>query len=362
MPGVCTLKQDAETQTKPSYFRGHRFSVLGMLIGNALLPFCIPLELRIHQGFQHIELSEKEDKKEETLCTRMVKMAVQWSENAEKPFLLVLDAFFAAGSTFQAAGGNIAVLTRAKKNCVAYKLPKPREKGKRGRPREYGEKVQVYDMFEDPENASTANARIYGKEEEINYTVQNLLWKPTKGMIRFICAITSRGLIVLMTNDLELDPVVGIEAYCLRMRAETMIDRLKNLIGAFSYHFWSTYLPKHSRKPRKNTELKAPAKEDVGKVKETWECYERFACFGAIALGILQILSVKQGDLVWSKFRGFLRTRSRSIPSERTVKEVLAQELTRNFFNVPSEGRMQELQRECDERWRTPKDEFREAA
>ena len=32
----------------------------------------------------------------------------------------------------------------------------------------------------------------------------------------------------------------------------------------------------------------------------------------------------------------FLRTRSRALPSERTVKAVLGQELVRNFHNVAS--------------------------
>jgi hypothetical protein len=34
MPGVVTLHQEAETQSKPSYFRGHCWGALVLLIGS----------------------------------------------------------------------------------------------------------------------------------------------------------------------------------------------------------------------------------------------------------------------------------------------------------------------------------------
>ena len=54
MPGVLTLHQHSETQSKPSYFRGHCWGAVGMLIGSMASPFCIPLSLGIHQGFTHV--------------------------------------------------------------------------------------------------------------------------------------------------------------------------------------------------------------------------------------------------------------------------------------------------------------------
>jgi len=56
------------------------------------------------------------------------------------------------------------------------------------------------------------------------------------------------------------------------------------------------------------------------KVKHCFEAYERFVMSGAIALGLLQLISLKYQNSVWSEFQGFLRTRSRTVPSERTVK------------------------------------------
>ena len=44
---------------------------------------------------------------------------------------------------------------------------------------------------------------------------------------------------------------------------------------------------------------------------------------GAIALGLLQLISLKFEQSVWSYYAGFLRTKSRDLPSERTVKSVM---------------------------------------
>ena len=57
---------------------------------------------------------------------------------------------------------------------------------------------------------------------------------------------------------------------------------------------------------------------------------------GCIAIGLLQLVALKLHAQVWDGFRLFLRTRSRALPSERTVKAVLAQELGQHFRNVAS--------------------------
>ena len=61
MPGVVTLHQNSETQSKPSYFRGHCWGAIGVLVGTLSAPFCLPLLLSIHQG--HIHIGEASKKK-----------------------------------------------------------------------------------------------------------------------------------------------------------------------------------------------------------------------------------------------------------------------------------------------------------
>jgi hypothetical protein len=145
---------------------------------------------------------------------------------------------------------------------------------------------------------------------------------------------------VLMCSDLTIDPLMALALYCARVRIETMFAMLTSVLGAFASRFWSTRLPRHSRKPKKNATLKAPQKEHLETVQKTWQACERFVMLGCITLGLRQLVALKFQHEVWEAFSMFLRTRGRALPSERTVKEVLAQELVRNSRKVASYATM----------------------
>jgi len=365
MPCVVTMHQHSETQSKPSYFRGHCQGAIGMLIGSMASPFCTPLSLGIHQGLVHVNEKGKAEESKETLGTRIVQMALDFAMKHDLPSILILDAFFPGAAVFLLAGSVwsirhkcplLTLIIRAKKNCAAYFEAEKPLKRKQGRPRIYGEKVKVSELFDHSHLFSKAECTVYGNVEKVSIASATLLWKPTAGLIRFVLAITSRGPIILMCSDLNQDPVAALELYCVRVRIETMFDMLKNLMGVFQYRFRTKGLPRHSRKPRKNKYLKKPVgSEQMRKVRCCFEGYERFVMTGAIALGLLQLLSLKFQNSVWGEYKGFLRTRSRNLPSERTVKAVVGNLLVRDLFSSASGLIMQKIQ---EYRFKTKKAEL----
>jgi hypothetical protein len=350
MPGVVTLHQASETQSKPTYFRGPHWGVVGLLIGSLSHAFCLPLEARLHQGFAHVREAETDEAQRQTLAVRLIRMALQFAVCHDIPALLVLDAFFAIAPVFQCAASTWAlrlkqpylyILTRAKKNYVAYTPATPQANRSAGRPRTYGDPIKLTQVFETHKaQFRNASCEVYGHVETVSYLGLHLLWKPIKAPLRFIFAITSRGPIVLMCSDLAIAPLVAIALYCARVRIETMFAMLKSVLGAFAYRFWSKRLPRHSRKPKKNTALKTPAMEHLETVQKTWQACERFVMLGCITLGLLQLEALKVQHQVWEAFSLFLRMRNRALPSERTVKEVLAQELVRNSRKVAADATM----------------------
>lgn len=344
MPGVVTLHQDSQTQSKPSYFRGHHWGVIGLVVGSLAQAFCLPLDARLHQGFAHLRQEEPAAAEKDTLCSRLLAMALQFALRQDCPAILVLDAFFATGPVFTWAASlwSIArqqpylhVLTRAKKNYVAYHEPELPPPHPQGRPRKYGVKVTLTEVFETQHaQFCTATAQVYGRVETISYLALNLLWKPVHGPLRFVFAVTSRGPIVLMCSDLSLDPLTALALYGARVRVETLFTMLKGVIGAFRYHFWSKRLPRHSRRPKKNALLKPPAVQDLPTVQRTWQACEGFVLLGCIAVGLLQLVALKFSHHIWDAFPLFLRTRSRALPSEQTVKTVLAHALQQDFLHL----------------------------
>ncbi len=314
------------------------------MIGTFLEPFGLPLSLSIHQGLVHIN---KENEAKEGKCnlkTRIIQMALDFSVRHNLPCVLTLDAYFPSASVFILANSFwsielkqpfVTLIIRAKKNCVAYNAAKvPEGKKRPGRPLKYGEKVKLTDLFNLPHLFSKAQCLVYGKTEEISFMAVNRLWKPAGEMIRFVPAVTGRGPIVLMCSNLKQDPLSAIRLYCMRVRVEIMFDMLKNLLGGFCYRFWSKGMPKHSRKPKKNKDLKKPASEDIKTVRLCWDAYERFTMSAAITLGLLQLIALKYPQAVWERSTFYLRTRSRELPSERTVKFVMARLLISNLFIV----------------------------
>jgi hypothetical protein len=343
MPGVVSLHESSETQSKPDYFRGQCWGAIGLLIGSLSACFCCPLQLEIQQGWEHLGLTEESGGKYPVkLAERLVLMAVQFAALSNCPYYLVLDAFFSVGSVFRVCQYYsiehkkpwIEVLVKAKENYVGYFEAPPKPASRPGRQAFYGEKVYLKECFDYLHLFETASCQVYGKVEEIQVMTLTLLWKPIADQVLFILAVTSKGPIILMSSDLTLTAVQAIELYCARTRIEIMFSALKHLLGAFKFRFWTKSLPRHSRRPFSNRQLKAPQSKQVNTVKACWQAYETFVLCASIALGLLQWISLNFEDTVWLKHRLYLRTQSRALPSEKTTKQVLMPMFLRQFFLV----------------------------
>ncbi len=206
MPGVVTLHQDSETQSKPSYFRGHGWGAIGLLIGSLTSPFCLPLDLRLHQGFEHLG-STHPASRQWTLAERPVVMALEVAKRHAQTLVLILDAYFAVAPVFALATSWwsmehrapwLTLIVRAKNNYVAYfQAPAP-QANSRGRPRRYGDKLHLMEVFDHRHFFTTVTGQLYGQVQDVSIAALDLIWKPTGGLIRFVFAHTQLGPLVLM--------------------------------------------------------------------------------------------------------------------------------------------------------------------
>ncbi len=223
MPGVVTLHQDSETQSKPTYYRGHYWGVVGVLVGSLTEVFCLPLEARLHQGLAHLGASKSSPTDRDTQGVMLVQMAMDFARRHDLLSIVVLDAFFSIGAVFELANSvcsialkqpYLTILTRAKKSDVAYLEPLAPTPKPHGRPKTYGDKIKLKTVFETYQDQFLqAECQLYGHVEMISYLALNLLWKPIKRPVRFIFALTSRGPLILMCSDLTMAPLLAIELY-----------------------------------------------------------------------------------------------------------------------------------------------------
>jgi len=148
-----------------------------------------------------------------------------------------------------------------------------------------------------------------------------------------------------MCSDLTLSPVTALELYCVRTRIEILFAVLKQLLGAFCFHFWTLHLPRHARRPTPNRSLKAPVVERQPAVAACWQAYEVFVFCALVAQGLLQLIALRFGAEVWQQHHLYLRTRSRDLPSEKTVRQVLATLVLKQLLDLPQNSVIAQIRR-----------------
>ena len=344
MPGVKRLHQESNNSGKSPYINGHHFGVIGILTGLANKIFCIPLCAELHEGVVNLRKLQNKPApvvngcEKVSVTTLMAFMAVNLVSGLTGGTILVLDAYFSVGPVFlilkkaiDSTGQQlIHLITRAKSNVVAYKDPPPKTGG-RGRPKKYGAKLKLKELFVTMRDQfEVATVEIYNKRKTICFLKLDLIWKPIKDKVRFVLVIDGEESFILMCSDLMLSPENIIRAYGYRFKIEVTFKVPKHLIGAFSYHFW-TYEWSKSKYCSPSDMLQYADTYTKMVIRDALDAIEGFVNFGCIATGILQILSIKFHDTIWRQYRGWLRTVSSAIPSEETVKLVVQQEFYFNF-------------------------------
>ena len=317
MPGVKKLHQESESNTKPEYIFGHSLQAISLLLKLGGQFFAIPLGIEIHEGVVFSNRCRK------TLLDRLLEMMDSLGLNL--PVYLVLDAYY--GSRKMVIGlltkGN-HLITRMKSNSVAYRKPVG-NRNRRGRPKIYGEKVRLTDLFEVTEGWCSTVTELYGKPEKIEYLSLRLFWKQAGREMLFVLVRMADGRkCILMCSDLMLAPLLVIQIYAARFKIEVGFKVAIRVIGSLGYHFWMARMKPISRKG-KDQFLHRETETYRNAVRRKLGAYHNFMQIGAIAQGIMILLALTRSQLVWANFKSWMRTMNQNgVPSERVVVQSLS--------------------------------------
>lgn len=348
MPAVKSLHQDSENNGKPEFIRGHHFGVVGVLAGHAKKTLCLPLEARLHEGISNIQRSRSETPPA-TPVSLMAWLLVEKAKQIGRPCYAVLDAYFAVKTSFlifarvlnESGQCWVHLITRAKTNYVAYWRASEQDHD----PSSKWEKVHLMDVFDLAGTFHECQLNIAGRTKLIKYTFLDMLWKPVKERLRFVFIVDGTGRYILMCSDLTLHPEVIIEIYAHRWKIEVMFMALKHLIGGFCYRFWTKHFPRLERgQTLKDVEL---TQTQLTRCVEAVCAIERFVNLAAIALGLLQYLSLTKPTEALCRYQGWLRTASSETPSEAVVQSVLRAEFYSNARKVPVHRTLSIIRTKC---------------
>lgn len=337
MPGVKKLHQESENSSKAQYIFGHMFGSIGILAGNLDNFFCIPLLTTLHDGIKII--FNWQEKQEEEVDSRQGSHIVQIVDNAFKitkvfgKSILLLDSYYLSVTALlrlnqlnKDNGCKMEIVTKAKSNCVAYGDP-VRKLG-RGRPPKKGKTIKLISLFETEKNCfKSITIELYGKTQTVRYYTVELLWgQKLYQKLKFVLVDFNGKKSILVSTDLNLSARSIIRLYSYRFKIEFTFRELKQVISGFSYRFWSKSMPKLKRYKKKNelSEIETiydPKKRQL--IIDKIHAIEGYVMFSCIALGILQILSMKFSEEVFRGKIRFMRTPSKSIVSEATMSNYL---------------------------------------
>jgi hypothetical protein len=322
MPAVKSLHQESADNAKAEFIMGHSFQAVSLL---AQAPrgqvFAVPLLSRICEG-----LLWRRATKRRTLLDKLVEMFLGVVRSAKVQAILVADAYYGSRKVINpllAEGHHL--VTKARINSVAYRPAPVPKRPKRGRPKKYGAKIRLRNLFKAWQSFQEAPSPVYGeKGVTLRYRTLDLLWRPVGQLVRFVLVKhPTRGRIILMSTCLELDALTIIKLYGFRFKIEVSFKQAIHTLGTYAYHFWM--------KAMKPTKRGAGDQNLVGKpekyrhaVKRKIDAYHRYVQLGCIAQGLLLHLAINFRDLVWKKFRSWLRTmKTDLVPSEMVVANAL---------------------------------------
>ena len=330
MPGVKKLHQESEDVSKPEWIRGHYFSALSQLLGTEKNCFAVPLALKIHDGIKSKAVS-KGKKAKSTLVT---KMATLCETHAVEGSYVILDAYYACKELIKRfRQKSLHLITRVRCSTVVYApfCPVPTIKG-RGRPRRWGDSIKLESLFSLSHHFQETSLWLYGRRTRVSYQCVEFFWDSPEQPVQFVLTQFPNGRrLILLCTDLELRGPDIIVAYTLRFKIEVMFRQLIHLLGGFAYHFWLKALPSLPTWPD-NLILSEHPQELQAQILAKVEAFERFVSLNAIALGLLQVLSLELPHVVYQYFPRWFRTPpSHDFPSERVALLAL-QNQAHTFF------------------------------
>ena len=242
MVGVQKWKDHSDNADRGAYLVGHHWNLVGLISPYGTRWLCWPLVLRLVPGLKGARQWMVGDAVEpmtfwDAAIAAIVEVTQQLGDAAAR---VVVDAYYSKAPFLNGLlGRGIHVISRLRKDAVAWDDPEPSPPGKRGRKPRYGPKWTLASLLK-VEVPVQERLMLYGKLTDVVFVVRDVWLRDVAQKVRVVVIEGAKEPIILVCTDLSLSALQIIDIYGARFSIELTIRDLKQHFGLGDYQCTTT--------------------------------------------------------------------------------------------------------------------------
>jgi hypothetical protein len=221
------------------FLYGHVWVVLAILVPHSLWGvLALPLLARLYirkkdlAGIDPTHRPAFRTKLEQAV--ELMTWAATWLKFLGKPLWVVADGAYAKAPFLKpmiACG--VTVVSRLRKDAALWTVPGPRPKGRRGRPRKYGEsRIDPGKRAGQTRGWTTGTFDLYGQPTTKRYKTFLATWRPAGGVIRVVLVDEPTGWVAFFCTDPAATVADILGRVADRFTLEIAFRDVKEIVGA----------------------------------------------------------------------------------------------------------------------------------
>ncbi len=178
------------------------------------------------------------------MAVELLKWVARWVKPLGKPLWVVVDGAYAKAPFLSPAMSlGFTVVSRLRKDAALWIVPGPRQPGRRGRPRIYGEqRIDLAKRAGQRRGWSTGVFHLNGEATEKRYKTFLATWRPAGGVIRVVLVDEPTGWVAFFCTDPNVTVAEILGAVADRFSLEIAFRDCKDVVGAGQQqvrHVWA---------------------------------------------------------------------------------------------------------------------------
>src|SRR6516162_6322644 len=222
-----------------AYVYGHVWVVLGLLAvhpawGLIALPLLARLYVRRKALIGIPAKHRPEFRTKLELAIELLEWVARWVKPLGKSLWVVVDGAYAKAPFLAPAMSlGFTVVSRLRKDAALWTVPGPRQPGRRGRPRIYGEhRIDLAKRAGQRRGWMTEVFELYGKQAKKRYKTFLATWRPAGGLIRVVLVAEPSGWVAFFCTDANATAADILATVADRFALETTFRDCKEIVGA----------------------------------------------------------------------------------------------------------------------------------